>query len=824
MLTILPPVILVLFLFGGSGSAQTEGLRQSGTNSAGSGNTSGFVETLERTVGLELRENDLWKTRQKDFENESRILAAELNAYRIQLSATNNMLHMTEIPISDLEKAWGDNGAAIQELNRKIQETEEKIQSHRAPLDRVVEQIQANTTQLQELAGHSVRGGSVEGIQKNLTSVVGILEERKQRLQKILDRLTDQKTQLQDLRDAMQGLSGRLDEQIQIRNKQEMFQRKDSPLRSVSLDWIRRDAKEFGMRFRSLVSGSFWMEYFQPLWKPGPYFLILASAGFLAVLIFMVRLRKAGDRIVASWDSAGVFWRSFGYAVVRRSLVWLGVIVYLYGYMEIRDAWITMPFLRMVFDGLLLFLFTRWAQEARKSWNRVMPYPLPEAPVYMLGILISFVFWAGFLLIFGEWLIPSGNILLVFFRIGLELGLIAWVAAFIRSWNHPKARSFSWVGYALFGVPLLLELSGYGYMAVYWIISIGKTIIAGLWIGLIGCVIREWEQAGKSDDAKTGILPNGHSVRWIGFRALWVAWATSSLVVLLFCWGAKKAVLLHIIKFLHYPVPIGDIQFSILSLFYSLVAVGVTFVVTRLWRNTLKNRVFQASGLDIGLQDSIATLSSYLIWALGIFIALRVVGVSATSLTVVFGALSIGLGFGLQNIFNNFISGIILLFERPIQIGDAVEIGGIWGIVKKINFRSTLVQTYDNASLIIPNSEFISNRVTNWSFKDQRLRRIIPIGVAYGTDARLAADLLLEVARSCPWVLAEPKPDVLFSDFGDSALMFRLRFWTLLDHIVAAENDIRYRINERFAEKNIEIPFPQQDVHIRSTPAGGSNE
>jgi potassium efflux system protein len=190
---------------------------------------------------------------------------------------------------------------------------------------------------------------------------------------------------------------------------------------------------------------------------------------------------------------------------------------------------------------------------------------------------------------------------------------------------------------------------------------------------------------------------------------------------------------------------------------------------------------------------------------------------SSTSLTVAFGALGIGLGFGLQNIFNNFISGLILLFERPIQVGDAVEINGIWAEVKKINFRSTVVQTYDNASLIIPNSEFISSQVTNWSFRDLTLRIKITVGVAYGSDIELVRSSLIEIAGRNENVLAHPPPDVLFSDFGDSALVFVLRIWTDVNNMLKVGTAIRFEIDRVFRERNIEIAFPQRDVHIRSS-------
>jgi small-conductance mechanosensitive channel len=187
---------------------------------------------------------------------------------------------------------------------------------------------------------------------------------------------------------------------------------------------------------------------------------------------------------------------------------------------------------------------------------------------------------------------------------------------------------------------------------------------------------------------------------------------------------------------------------------------------------------------------------------------------------VAFGALGIGLGFGLQNIFNNFLSGLILLFERPCRVGDDIEINGIWAKVMQINVRATVVQTYDGAALIIPNSEFISNLVTNWSHRDPYLRRHINVGVAYGSDTELVRRTLLEAAANTAEVLTQPQPDVLFTDFGESTLDFRLRVWTTVDDMLRADTALRFEIDRLFRQRGIEIAFPQSDVHVRSLPAG----
>jgi small-conductance mechanosensitive channel len=242
----------------------------------------------------------------------------------------------------------------------------------------------------------------------------------------------------------------------------------------------------------------------------------------------------------------------------------------------------------------------------------------------------------------------------------------------------------------------------------------------------------------------------------------------------------------------------------------------LTYLVTRHGRIILTEKILNHRHMERGLRDSIITIVTYLTWTLGIVLALGVLGVNTTSLAVVFGALSIGIGFGLQNIFNNFISGLILLFERPIQVGDYVDIGGVWAEVKKINVRATVVQTFDNASLIIPNSDFISQRVTNWSFKDPRMRRQVDVGVAYGSDIELVRQTLLEIADTTSKVLKYPKPDVLFLDFGDSALIFRLRYWTDVDSYFTTSTDIRFSIDRRFRELGIEIAFPQRDLHIKT--------
>jgi small-conductance mechanosensitive channel len=196
-------------------------------------------------------------------------------------------------------------------------------------------------------------------------------------------------------------------------------------------------------------------------------------------------------------------------------------------------------------------------------------------------------------------------------------------------------------------------------------------------------------------------------------------------------------------------------------------------------------------------------------------------GVDLTTLNVLAGAVGIGVGFGLQNIISNFISGLIILLERPIKIGDRVEVGNVVGDVREINARSTTVVSNDNIAIIVPNEKFISENVTNWSYNDRVVRFRIKVGVAYGCDTRLVERLLLQVAGENASVLKDPEPVVRFVEFGDSSLNFELRVFTreLLNREGRMRSELNFAIDDIFRKHSIEIPFPQRDLHIRSNVA-----
>ena len=272
-------------------------------------------------------------------------------------------------------------------------------------------------------------------------------------------------------------------------------------------------------------------------------------------------------------------------------------------------------------------------------------------------------------------------------------------------------------------------------------------------------------------------------------------------------------------RIFHYPlVTLGESDVSLVSLFKFASILCLVFVAERLLRRVLVQRFLRRTHLQPSMQYGISKIGGYLFIAVGFYIALKFVGIDLSSLAFVAGAIGVGLGFGLQNVLSNFISGVIILAERPIAIGDRVEQGEVAGLVMKISLRSTTIVTNDNISIIIPNSDFITQKVTNWSYGDPKVRLRVPVGVAYGTDPQKLKQLLLEVAREHPSVLREPAPEVFFSGFGDSSLNFELGVWTaeMTSKPRRFRSELNFAIERKLRENQVEIPFPQRDLHLRS--------
>ncbi|MDR4462992.1 MAG: mechanosensitive ion channel [Nitrospira sp.] len=263
---------------------------------------------------------------------------------------------------------------------------------------------------------------------------------------------------------------------------------------------------------------------------------------------------------------------------------------------------------------------------------------------------------------------------------------------------------------------------------------------------------------------------------------------------------------------------VGDTTITLGTMLYLTVLVVALFYITGKLKTWIVEGLLLRSQVELGVRHAVGNIVRMVFLALGLIIILQTAGINLSSLTVLFGALGIGVGFGLQGVTNNFVSGIILLLERPIKVGDRIEVGNVNGDVINISPRATTIVTNDNIAIIVPNADFISSKVVNWSYTNRNVRFNFPVGVSYGSDPEQVRSVLLEVARAHHGVLKEPGPSVLFDSFGDSALNFVLRVWTRDFSTVPGvlRSELYFAISRAFKEQGIEIPFPQRDLHIKS--------
>jgi small-conductance mechanosensitive channel len=264
---------------------------------------------------------------------------------------------------------------------------------------------------------------------------------------------------------------------------------------------------------------------------------------------------------------------------------------------------------------------------------------------------------------------------------------------------------------------------------------------------------------------------------------------------------------------------VGDFPVTPITLVKALIYLLAIGFAARWFSGFLHRQILVRTKLDEGQQYTIRRVTQYLILLIGVVIGLEAVGLNLASLAVFGGALGIGIGFGLQETANNFIAGLILLLERPVKVGDRVEVGAVDGEVVRIGARATWVRTNDNIVIVIPNSAFVTKEVINWTANDRKVRFLVPFGVSYSSNPDQVREIVLGVARRNKDVLDTPAPDVIFTGFGDSSIDFELRVWTTtqIHRRPVIRSDIYFEIFRAFRENGVEIPFPQRDLHLRSS-------
>ncbi|NMZ68933.1 mechanosensitive ion channel [Pseudomonas peli] len=302
-------------------------------------------------------------------------------------------------------------------------------------------------------------------------------------------------------------------------------------------------------------------------------------------------------------------------------------------------------------------------------------------------------------------------------------------------------------------------------------------------------------------------------------RALLLAAAVSWLLYSMDRFRVLLPVQAFVSQVLGYDVEVGELSISLGDVLVFALSVLITIAAARATKLILREQLQGHSRLPRGVGNSIASLTYYALLLLGFLLALSAAGFKVSQLTLLFGALGVGIGFGLQGLVSNFVSGLVLMFERPIQPGDVIEINGASGSVREIGLRATKIRTFDGADIVVPNGTLVANNLTNWTLQDRNRRIEVPIGVAYGSDPAQVIELLASVARAVPGVAAEPAPVVLLQEYGDSSLNFSVRAWAQdYDRWTTTRSELMVSMLQALAASNISIPYNQYDLNLRGVP------
>ncbi|WP_412506647.1 DUF3772 domain-containing protein [Roseovarius sp. SYSU LYC5161] len=753
--------------------------------------------------------------------------------------------------------AWLPGAAMAQDATEEIDY--EAWESTATRAENAVEAGRASTVALESLreelvtwrkrfdTARNANSSAIETVKGQLEAL-GPVPENGEESVEIAAQRTDLQRRLADLRAPVktaelahrraEGLIKGIDEIIRDRQARELLQFGPSPTNPVhwkeALGTLRHTLLTVRDEVaRALANPSQTTKFKENL----PAVLILLAIGILLVLRGRIWSRRLTNRVLADHPGAGRWLAGFGLSLGSLLLPFLGVValteaIYASQLVGLRGDQMLSALVAPAFG----FLLARWlstrifpAKEARS-----LPLCLDAGERYAgrwsgatLGLVAAGYFYVKSVSELAGWEDGASNVILFGFVVfaGVLLLRLSRLlrqhsAALARDVDEETfrcrvARVMALILGAVAVVAPLLAAIGYFTLAEFLMFPTLKSLLIVASVMVLQRLVTEIYVLVTRNEhgAVESLLPV-----LAGFILTVV-----SLPILALIWGARVADLSEMWTRFNDGVSIGETRISP-SIFLTFAIVFVLgYVATRLMQGALKNSVLPKTRMDTGGRNAIVAGVGYVGILLSALIAITSAGIDLSSLAIVAGALSVGIGFGLQNIVSNFVSGIILLIERPISEGDWIEVGGQHGYVRSISVRSTRIETFDRTDVIVPNADFVSGTVTNYTRGNTVGRVIVPVGVAYGSDTRKVERVLQQIAEAHPMVLANPRPYVVFMGFGASSMDFEIRaILRDVNWVLNVKSDMNHEVARRFAEEGIEVPFAQRDIWIRNPEAFGA--
>jgi potassium efflux system protein len=761
------------------------------------------------------------------------------------LKATMVLKRLSLLRVQELIAAYNDQA---KELQRKLQDLSQEIKTRQKNQQDHLESQNALRVQFSIIQAQKPAALTPE-LQQSFLSYLQLAGQRDALMAQVLSQLEQRRQLLQQEHELLVGLAPQL-KHLEDAWKAELLRR---PPQAVPI-W-----QQVIQAWESLAAipaqGWKWLTELVKS-KRLSAFILRHLAPIVGLFIFIIllgwgtrRLKELVNRRFQAWKESTEDLQLLPLYVLGQSLIanlfglglisWLGLFFWTFGLISSDPAQLI---LWALFTLWILRLSIQWVQRffAGKAAGGVLALDSGVARFYRrsLKLFLAYLF-LGILALRSASLLDLPEATRFFLAHIFLVGILVWGWWLLRRpyLTHllPELSEPTWLHQPLVSlilrvavlcllvVIILADLLGFQNLAMFLAHGAAWTLMAMaiLWFLWLVCESIVRHLLHPEEGRATSLYPEkADLIQRTFFLCRWVLSIVLGAAVIfwsLHSWGVKPGTVARAFRWATLGPTLGPMKLTTVNVVGAALVLYLGAFLSRLGRDLMKVRIFPYTALDTGVQYTVSTTLHYIILILAGLIALSILGFPLTNLALVLGALGVGIGFGLQNIVNNFFSGLILLFERPIKVGDMLVIDGQWGLVKEIRVRSTIFETFDRYVLVIPNSELVSNKVLNWTHYGAGINRMtLKVGVSYNSDVRQVTQLLTEVCQANPRVVPQPPPQIFFEVYGDSSLNFNI--WVHLktpSDRIPATHELNSAIFETFRQHGIEIPFPQRDLHIK---------